>query len=351
MLFANCIPVKGNQRSLVCDLQRQRVRFIPNLVFEILTEIKAHNYTIKQLKKRFQNAMDEGIDMYLNDLVKDEFGIYTNEIKSFTLINMEWEYPSLCTNAIIDLNEDSTYDYKKFIALLDDVRCPNVQIRLYNNQPVEDIKKILKSFENTSIRCIEILLKFSIEWTVEALENLFSLQKRVLSIIVHSVPESINPNSLSKRIEYVKTDIHSNKCCGVFNAHYFNLNIEHFSESLTFNTCLNRKISIDAEGYIRNCPSMREHYGNIEEITIMQVLAHPDLKKYWYVAKDQINICKDCEFRYICTDCRAFLEDPADRYSKPLKCGYNPYTCEWEEWSTNPLKQKAIDHYHLRPVL
>jgi hypothetical protein len=32
-------------------------------------------------------------------------------------------------------------------------------------------------------------------------------------------------------------------------------------------------------------------------------------------------------------------------YSKPLECGYNPYTCEWEEWSTNPLKQKAIEHY------
>jgi hypothetical protein len=38
-------------------------------------------------------------------------------------------------------------------------------------------------------------------------------------------------------------------------------------------------------------------------------------------------------------------------YSKPLKCGYNPYTCEWEEWSTNPLKQKAIDYYGMREVL
>ncbi|NIG32274.1 grasp-with-spasm system SPASM domain peptide maturase, partial [Enterobacter sp. Ap-916] len=31
--------------------------------------------------------------------------------------------------------------------------------------------------------------------------------------------------------------------------------------------------------------------------------------------------------------------------SKPLKCGYNPYTGEWEEWSINPLKQKAIKYY------
>lgn len=38
-------------------------------------------------------------------------------------------------------------------------------------------------------------------------------------------------------------------------------------------------------------------------------------------------------------------------YAKPLKCGYNPYTCEWEEWSTNPLKQQAIDYYGMREVL
>jgi hypothetical protein len=35
----------------------------------------------------------------------------------------------------------------------------------------------------------------------------------------------------------------------------------------------------------------------------------------------------------------------------PLKCGYNPYTCEWEEWSTNPLKQKAIGYYGMRSII
>jgi hypothetical protein len=67
--------------------------------------------------------------------------------------------------------------------------------------------------------------------------------------------------------------------------------------------------------------------------------------------KDQIEVCKDCEFRYICTGCRAYLEDPEDIHSKPLKCGYNPYTCEWEEWSTNPLKQKAIEHYGMQELV
>ena len=39
---------------------------------------------------------------------------------------------------------------------------------------------------------------------------------------------------------------------------------------------------------------------------------------------------KDCEFRYICTDCRVFIQEDANILSKPLKCNYNPYTALWE---------------------
>jgi hypothetical protein len=66
---------------------------------------------------------------------------------------------------------------------------------------------------------------------------------------------------------------------------------------------------------------------------------------------DEITKCKDCEFKHICTDCRAYLENPDDQYSAPLKCGYDPYTCEWEEWSTNPLKQKAIEFYGMQELV
>ena len=67
-------------------------------------------------------------------------------------------------------------------------------------------------------------------------------------------------------------------------------------------------------------------------------------------------VCKDCEFRYICTDCRAYTEKTHTNEegldtSKPLKCGYNPYTGEWEEWSTNPLKQKAIQFYGMQDLI
>ena len=50
-LYANCIPVKGFNRSVICDLQRSDIKLIPNDLFELLSfqdikisEIKAkHN--------------------------------------------------------------------------------------------------------------------------------------------------------------------------------------------------------------------------------------------------------------------------------------------------------------------
>jgi len=60
-------------------------------------------------------------------------------------------------------------------------------------------------------------------------------------------------------------------------------------------------------------------------------LARTGFKDLWSINKDQIEVCKDCEFRYVCTDCRAFITDPDNRYSKPSTCTYDPYTAQWEE--------------------
>jgi len=136
--------------------------------------------------------------------------------------------------------------------------------------------------------------------------------------------------------------------CGVVQPDYFSPNMLHYTESLRYNTCLHRKIAVDADGNIKNCPSMKNSYGNIRHTTLTEALNHPDFKRYWNISKNKIAVCKDCEFRHVCTDCRAYLENPVDDYSKPLKCGYNPYTCEWEAWSTHPMKQQAIDYYGMR---
>jgi SPASM domain peptide maturase of grasp-with-spasm system len=74
---------------------------------------------------------------------------------------------------------------------------------------------------------------------------------------------------------------------------------------------------------------MKKSYGNIRQTTLSEALKKNGFKDYWEINKDQIDVCKDCEFRYICTDCRAFIQEPGNMFSKPLKCSYSPYTSLW----------------------
>ncbi len=132
---------------------------------------------------------------------------------------------------------------------------------------------------------------------------------------------------------------------------YMISNREFINLSRSHNNFLHGKIHIDFDGTLRNSPSMRESFGNIKDTKLSEVIDKPGFKEYWDINKDQIDVCRDCEFRYVCTDNRAYLEDPEDIYSKPLKCGYNPYTGEWSEWSDNPLKKKAIEYYGMQDLV
>jgi SPASM domain peptide maturase of grasp-with-spasm system len=90
---------------------------------------------------------------------------------------------------------------------------------------------------------------------------------------------------------------------------------------------------------------MKKSFGNVKDTKLEDAILKKNFKELWNITKNDIKVCKDCEFRHMCTDCRAYIEDPKDRHSKPLKCGYDPYKCEWEDWSVNPHKQKVIKYF------
>ena len=75
---------------------------------------------------------------------------------------------------------------------------------------------------------------------------------------------------------------------------------------------------------------MKESFGNIKDTTLEEAINKHGFKEYWNIKKDDVTKCKDCEFRYICTDCRAYIADPSDIFSSLIKCQYNPYIAEWE---------------------
>ncbi len=333
-LFANCIPVRGAKRSIICDIDLNKYKHIPNSLFEVLTNCKNRN--VGEVKSFYENNIDEGIDKYFSLLLEEGWGFLTDHPNSFPEIDTTWETPSAVKNAILDLSSTSTYNVEMALVQLEELGCEGVQIRCFTKVDFEIIRIISKATLNTGFSYVEFILKYDTTINESNYFSLLSDNFRIRNLIIHSSIEdkTVNPQNetlLVGKLHYCVKHIDSESHCGIIDESFFNSNISLYTESLQFNSCLNRKISIDKNGEIKNCPSMSLSYGNIKNTTLITALRNDSFKKTWFINKDQIEVCKDCEFRYICTDCRAYTQNKNDAYSKPLKCSYNPYTATWEK--------------------
>jgi len=333
ILFSTCVPVAGANRSVICDIQRSTFKFIPNALFEILN---IHlDKSINKIKEFFENQHDEIIEGYFNFLLENEFGFIgcIEERKNFPKLDLSWKSPIEITNAIIDINSNSNFEFELIAQDLSTLGCRAIELRMYDLIEFENLKLILKCFEDTRIKTIYILMKYSDKILEEDLEVLCYNFQRVRKISFHSSPfeKNINFKTNFGSCSYFKSIIKSSDCCGKIGIKNFRVNMGLFTESHNFNSCLNRKVSIDMNGFIKNCPSSLKSFGRIQDgDRIIEAVTNNEFQKLWKITKDQISVCKDCEFRYICTDCRAFIQEDANILSKPLKCNYNPYTALWE---------------------
>jgi len=327
-LFECCMPVKGARRSVICDVQRNNYEFIPNSLYDFITRYDGHS--VEEIKADFPADAHETIDEYISFLINKEFAFFTKYPEYYPPISKQWEMPYEITNCIVDIDSTSGHDYEKIFSQLDELGCIAVEIRCFDTIPCAQLITILESVNNTMVRSIDLLLTYDEQYCNAAtLQHIQDTYKRVVTIVLHSCPSDLDVSAFPPLVMGTDKVIPNSTCCGTINKLNFSCNQKKFLEALSFNSCLNRKISIDTNGDIKNCPSMQQSYGNIADTTLAQALADKTFKDIWSITKDQVTTCKSCEFRYICTDCRAYRQDEADIYSKPAKCGYDPFQAEW----------------------
>jgi len=334
LLCAHCIPVKGAKRSIIYDLQRQTFDFIPNDLYDFL--LKNDKDKISDVFLQYSIADQVIIGEYLDFLIDKEYIFLIenkDELTNFPSMDLHWEIPSIISNAIIDFSDLNIdiLNYKKLFQDLESLGCLNIQIRFFSDINQDFFFQILNDLENHSI-LYELIIPFEQRVNEPYYFNLYRTYTKMSSIIVFGVPDvekfehtDIYVN-LKENIFFTNEIISDSSHCGNILSGYFSINVETYTESLKFNSCLNRKLGIDKFGNIKNCPSMTETFGNILNGDLPEIVNSLSFQKIWNVNKDMIDTCKICEFRYMCTDCRAFVENQND---KPLKCSYNPLTCEW----------------------
>jgi SPASM domain peptide maturase of grasp-with-spasm system len=271
------------------------------------------------------------IEEYISFL-KEKDAIFLSNIQiPYRKIDLHFDYPAQISNTIHLFH--TSHDLKNIYCQLAGLNCEHIQLFFDEHIDFENIKEILKIFDDSKNQSIEIILLFqSMYLEVKQWENLFEQFKRLQLVLIQDSPktERIPMDILNVNFIFFTMDKLSYQDCGEIHPLRFQNNLTLLTESQKYNTCLNRKLCIDSEGNIKNCPSMQQKFGNIQTITLKEVIETSEFKNLWYINKEQIDVCKDCEFRHMCIDCRCFIKDPDNIYSQPAKCIYNPYICKWQ---------------------
>ncbi len=103
----------------------------------------------------------------------------------------------------------------------------------------------------------------------------------------------------------------------------------------TGHPCLYGKLAVIENGEVLPCIfSRQEVLGNyLDSHNLGPTLRSDEVHQIWHTTKDDILVCQDCEYRYVCFDCRPLAKatsDQGDRKNAPNpRCTYNPYTGQW----------------------
>lgn len=115
----------------------------------------------------------------------------------------------------------------------------------------------------------------------------------------------------------------------------FRCSEDELSRNSRGNACLNGKLAVSNFGQVFPCIFARDYIvGNVLTSDLEGICWDSSLRRVWNSTKDDVLVCKDCEYRYCCGDCRVLAaagnRDPNAFFSNPYpRCSYNPYTGQW----------------------
>lgn len=331
MLFACCPVIKGHTRSLIYDLQRNKFKYIPNMLYDILK--LCDSQPVEQVMSMYDHEEDEGIMAYLEALVAEELGFFTDTPHQFPPLPLDYEFPGVISTAIIEYDDHSSYDLFELIAELEQLRCKVVQIR-YFGASWDRLKALAKRLKSSYIYIVDVMLPYESHMTLDSLAELLISEHRISPLMIYDCPEGLakgmeqQTNFVKSRLVATRQTFESGKVPEFINEHQFTVNTEFFTEAHHFNTGLNTKVCVDAQGQIKNHIDHQKVFGQVGQDNLPTVVNGSDFRKMWHITNDQIKVCKDCEYRYMCLDNTEIIMEE-DGYRKAKECAYQVYDGVW----------------------
>lgn len=233
------------------------------------------------------------------------------------LVNLE------CSNIFIK-GGDLTLDWEKTLEILDHAhgKFQNIQITLHqeslSKKIIDDIKDMAHLIIQTdNLRDIKSNFTYLLVLNHHNLHYLNEIQNR--NILLDFVIEKNEEKKMEKLPILQKDKI-------------FPVDVYQFFYNLKYHPCMGNTITISNTGDILICPTLREYkFGNIrnEKLHIIFNKKMDEINKLWQLNLDKVQKCTDCEFRYVCMDCRSLEKSLTGQIDGKILCKYNPYQGEW----------------------
>ncbi|WP_340077268.1 grasp-with-spasm system SPASM domain peptide maturase [Leptobacterium sp. I13] len=322
--YDSCIPVKGVQRGVIYDLQRDNLYFIPNSVIEMLTGNV--NNKISSIYREY-SSQESLIDKYLNYLFENELIFFTETPDSFPEISTNYIKPFFIDILFLEIDTFSLIK-REVLENIDSIGAIQIVLLTHRKIDTKIMKSILEIIKNSKIQIISLVTKYDEKVVAESIQ-LQSVFPRLREMTFYEALENEPPN---ESIKYSLEDINQLMTKRISKMTDFILNLGGYLESLNYNLFYNRKVYIDDKGNIKHYFGEAKTYGNIEQDSIIDIITTDEYKELWKITKNQIDECKQCEFRYICPDNRTPIKKSGEKnsYFHETNCNYNPRTATWK---------------------
>ena len=241
----------------------------------------------------------------------------------------EFKRITIFTNATL-INENNIKELKKY-----DV---NIRFSLYGYEAKshEKITGIKGSFDKT-INAINLLKENNVNVNVAIVlmkENEKYIEK-IKDYVINKLHidyngfDVIRPSCVNDNIEHriESYDLLSKR---YYTFPKFKITKTQYIKNHFFNSCWCSKVAITSDGDVLPCIFSRDFViGNIKKNSLKEL--HGEILKKWSITKNKIEECKECEYKYACSDCRPLaIGINGGVFSKYPRCCYSPREGVWE---------------------
>lgn len=299
VLYSHNIPVRGSDKSVVYNLHKGKLVFIPNSMLDILELLREK--CVRDVYSQIKLAGDKKrFSEYLEFLKKYQLGMFTQHPEEFPPMEKKWRSPSEVMTAIIEFDSLSSYDVEDAIRQLDDLSCHFLELRV-GKRTLDSLNNIFFSFYNSGLKSINLILEY--QSGVESyLSDIFEKHEKLECILVYGAPPELLKDSTDK-IQFIELNPDEKKV--QLEDDRYPINTKYFMEAQEYHPYFNKKVVIDQNGNLKNDLFFSKVFGNINDMSIKEVLSTTDIKDLWMASPDKVVDYRDDILRY----CRIYTDN------------------------------------------